>query len=218
MAIKDNITATALHENVPPDWYYRSIRENTLQRYWHRRRFEEVRRMITSVEGRVLDIGSADGVFSKIILDESGAKEVVGVDVLESSVGWANKHWRKNNKLKFKVGDAHNLSFKADTFDAVFALEVLEHVFKPLGVLQEIKRVLKKGGYAILLVPSESILFKIVWFLWHFYGRMVWKDTHVQDFRNGGLPTLAKKAGLRVVQEKKFLLGMLHLIKVKKIK
>lgn len=216
MAKQDEMAAASLHKNVPPDWYHRSIREDPLQRYWHKRRFEEVGEMIAPVEGKVLDIGSADGVFSKVILDKSGAKEVIGLDVLKSSVDWANKHWKKNRRMKFKVGDAHKLSFKSNTFDAVFALEVLEHVFKPLEVLKEIRRVLKRKGYAVLLVPSESILFKIVWYLWHFYGRMVWEDTHVQDFRNGGLPAFAKKAGLKVVREKKFLLGMLHAVKVEK--
>lgn len=209
-------TAEELHDGVPPGWYFNSLRENSLQRYWHNRRFEEVKKIITPVKGRVLDIGSADGVFSNVILKESGAEEVVGVDVVKSSVQWANKHWKKNKKLRFMVADAHKLSFKANIFDAVFALEVLEHVYEPGEVLKEIKRVLKKNGYAILLVPSESPLFKIVWFLWHFYGRMVWKDTHVQDFKNGGLTELSKKVGFEIVENKKFILGMLHLIKVKK--
>jgi len=208
--------AADLHEDVPPDWYFRSIRENILQRYWHKRRFEEVGRVIEPVKGTVLDIGCADGVFTKIIQDKSGASQVIGIDVLKTSVKWAKKHWRRNKKLKFIVADAHNLPFKANSFDAVFVLEVLEHIFKPEDVLKEIKRVLKKNGYAVMLVPSESVLFKIVWFLWRFSGRMIWKDTHVQEYNNSFLSGLIERVGFTIEINKKFMLGMLHLVKVGK--
>ena len=71
--MKKNKSAEELHERVPPNWYYVSIRENTFQRYWHSRRFQEVKSMIEPVGGEVLDIGSADGVFTKVILDNTRA-------------------------------------------------------------------------------------------------------------------------------------------------
>ena len=70
--------AEELHENIPPDWYYRSIQENIFQRYWHKRRFEEVGALIEPTGGRILDIGSADGVFTKVILDKSKASKIIG--------------------------------------------------------------------------------------------------------------------------------------------
>jgi len=208
-------TAAKLHEDVPPDWYYRSLKEDPLQRYWHNRRFDEVVGLADPVKGEILDIGSADGVFSKRILEKTGAKKITGIDVLKTSVDWANKHW-KDKRMKFRVADAHELPFKTNSFEAVFALEVLEHVVDPVKVLGEVRRVLKKGGYAIFLVPSENSLFKIVWFLWHFYGRMVWEDTHVQHFDNSSLTKLAKKNKFEIVEDKKFILGMLHVLKVRK--
>lgn len=208
-------TAAQLHSSVPPDWYHQSIKQDPLQRYWHGRRFEEVGNLIESAD-MVLDIGSADGVFTSEIAKKTKARKVIGIDVLKTSVAWANKHWKKNKKIRFQVGDIHDLKFKANSFDAIFALEVLEHVFEPEKALREIKRVLKKGGYAIFLVPSENLVFKTVWFLWHFYGRMVWEDTHVQQFSNNSLTSLSKQVGFKIVEEKKFILGMLHAVKVRK--
>jgi ubiquinone/menaquinone biosynthesis C-methylase UbiE len=121
--------------------------------------------------------------------------------------------------MKFKVGNAHKLDFKASTLDAVFALEVLEHVHEPINVLKEIKRVLKKDGYAVFLVPSDNDLFLLVWYLVKkFWWAKIWEDTHLQSYRNGKLTKLSKKAGFKVEKDKKFWLGMLHLIKVRKVK
>jgi hypothetical protein len=77
---------------------------------------------------------------------------------------------------------------------------------------------MKKGGYGIFLVPSDSILFRTIWFLWlHFYPRgWVWKETHIQTFRNNYLSKVCKEAGFKVERDKKFILGMLHAVKVRK--
>ncbi|MDP3994449.1 MAG: class I SAM-dependent methyltransferase [bacterium] len=207
-----------MKRETPPDWYYQSIKIDFLQRIWHKRRFTEVSGIIEPVAGKVLDVGSADGTFSKIILDKSKASQFIGMEVLENSVNWAKKHWKTESRMKFIVGDAHRLKFKNNSFDAVFILEVLEHVEDPVKVLFEVKRILKKGGYGIFLVPSDSILFQLVWYLWlRFYPRgWVWKDTHIQTFRGNYLTKAVKNAGLTIEVNKKFNLGMLHLIKARK--
>ncbi|MBX4205570.1 class I SAM-dependent methyltransferase [Candidatus Microgenomates bacterium] len=212
-------SASQMHENVPPDWYYASMRRNVLQRYWHNRRFEKVQQLIEPVKGKILDIGSADGVFSKVILDKTHAKQIIGIDVLEDSVNWANNHWKRNKNMKFIVGDAHNLDFSTNTFDAVFALVVLEHVFEPEKVFKEIRRVLKKGGYAIFLVPADNFLFNIIWgFVTHFWWARIWKDCHVQSFsKENPLSKVVAKSGLKIEEDQKFILGMLNIVKARKI-
>lgn len=219
MKTDDNF-ALRQHEHVPANWYHQSIKIDPFQKFWHKSRQKEVKKIIESVKGgRVLDVGSADGIFSKVIFDQTNAKELIGVEVLEKSVNWAKKHWKETKGLKFQVGLAEDIKFKANSFDAIFCLEVLEHVHNPNKVLKEFKRVMKKGGYGIFLVPSDNFLFRIIWFLWlHFYPRgWVWKDTHVQTFRDDQLPKVCRKAGFKVEVYKKFNLGMLALVKVRKI-
>lgn len=209
--------ARDLHASTPANWYYESIKVDFFQRIWHRTRFNNVSKVIERVRGKVLDIGCADGTFSKVILDKSRASKLIGIDVLKTSVYWARYYW-KNPKMRFLVGDAHSLKFSKNTFDAVFMMEVLEHVANPKLVLKEVKRVLKKGGYGVFLVPSESFLFKIIWFFWlHFYPRgWVWNHTHIQTYRKNFLTKICRQTGFKVEVDKKFNLGMLHLVKVRK--
>ena len=212
-------SAFDLHKNVPPDWYYRSVNtgNNFVRKYVHLNRFKEVGSIIEPTGGKILDIGSADGVFTKVILDKSNAEQIIGIDVLKSSVDWANKHW-KDPRMKFMVADAHKLPFQRNSFDAVFALEVLEHVFEPVKVLQDVKRVLKKNGYAIFLVPAETLLFKLVWYFWTKYtASRIWKETHVHAYSGDFLSKLVKALGYKMEVDKKIIFGTLHLIKVRKV-
>lgn len=209
--------AVSLHQNVPSDWYERGIKANLGQRYWHYRRFKEIGKMIEPVKGKALDVGCADGTFTKIIVKKTGAEEVVGIDVLQNSVNYAQKRFAGDSRFRFRVADASRLPFPDESFEAAFCLEVLEHVFSPEKVLAEVKRVLKKQGYAIFLVPSENLLFKIIWFFWLKTGGKVWRGTHLHQFDHHRLAHLiADCQGFTLVKEKNFLLGMLKVIKVRK--
>lgn len=205
--------AVLLHKNVPPDWYESSIRTNIAQRYWHMVRARELRAAITPVAGSVLDIGCADGYFSNIIREETRAKRLIGIDVLRASIAYAKKRYSYDKSMVFRVADAHNLPFPARTFSAVFSIESLEHVLQPERVLQEIRRVLKKGGYVIILIPSENTLFKILWYVWTRTRGKIWKDSHVHTFPPHDLPDLLQQAGFTRITVRYFLFNMLLLVK-----
>lgn len=211
--------AQNLHKNVPPDWYFQSIRRNPLQRFWHERRFKKVGQLSDKLEGKILDIGSADGVFSRYILKKTQAKKLIGIDVLKTSVDWANKHWR-TKKISFKQADAHNLPFKDNEFEAVYALEVLEHTAEPKKVFLEVKRVLRPGGYGMFLVPTDSFLFRLIWwFVTEFWWAKIWNDCHIQSFNKGNsLASALTKHGFEIEADQKFLLGMLNVVKARKPK
>lgn len=52
------------------------------------------------------------------------------------------------------VGDMHAMSFSSETFDVLYASNVLEHALAPYIALMECRRVLKPGGRALFTVPS----------------------------------------------------------------
>lgn len=69
------------------------------------------------------------------------------------------------------VGNAEHLSFADESFDYVTMLGSLEHLANPGNGLLEIRRVLKWGGKALILVPNSYYLPDIIWqVVLHGYG------------------------------------------------
>ncbi len=201
-----------IHENVPADHYDKGIKRNLFQKFWHRRRFSEVLKIIQPINGTVLDIGCHAGTFTEQLLNKLQTRKIYGIDISPSALKLAQKRIPYGN---FQIADAANLPFKNNFFDAIFCLEVLEHVDNPLKVISEIKRILKKGGWGIILVPSESKLFKTVWFLWTLYYP-IWSHAHVQSFDGRKLENFLKDFDLKIKLTKTFNLGMLKLVMFEK--
>jgi O-antigen biosynthesis protein len=102
---------------------------------------------------RVLDLGSGEG-FGATILAET-AEYVLGVDIDGVSVEHSRLNYAAKN-LEFAVGTALDLSAYADeSFEAVVALEVIEHVPEQDRVLAEIARVLTNDGILVMSTPER---------------------------------------------------------------
>ncbi|MDE7147571.1 MAG: methyltransferase domain-containing protein [Duncaniella sp.] len=61
-----------------------------------------------------------------------------------------------------KNGDVRYLEFENCTFDMVICNHVLEHIKDDIVAMSEIKRVLKKNGVAILMIPIDTDLDKSI--------------------------------------------------------
>ena len=205
-------TLTEIHEDVPADHYDLSIKRNLFQRYWHLRRFNEILKIVIPVKGPMLDIGCHAGTFTNKIITKIGTDKIYGLDISTSAISLIRKRVPKGN---FQVGNAERLPYNNSFFHAVFCLEMLEHVDNPIQILKEIKRVLYKKGYCIILIPTENPLFKIIWFLWTLF-HPVWRHAHVQSFKNNILEDILIKLNMKIIHRKSFILGMLKIIVIKK--
>jgi len=100
---------------------------------------------------KVLDVGCGPGILLRKFRQELNC-ECFGLDI--SSVGI---NLLRQMNIFGVVGSLPKISFKAFSFDAVIATEVLEHVQNHLETLQEMKRVCKPGGLVICSVPNECM-------------------------------------------------------------
>jgi ubiquinone/menaquinone biosynthesis C-methylase UbiE len=77
----------------------------------------------------------------------------------------------RNPKVPIVQESAYELSYKDNSLDVVFLLEVLEHLDYPDKALAEIHRVLRPGGVLILGVPREFL-----WCTLNFARGKYWKS------------------------------------------
>lgn len=201
-----------IHEDVPADFYDTSVKNNLIQRYWHGRRFQEVAKLATKVNGRLLDVGCDGGTLTEKVAARARPQSVVGVDISAKSLAYTIT---KRPQFNLAVGDAEELPFRDQSFEAIFCSEVMEHLVSPEKMLREVRRCLAPAGYAVVMVPAETKLFKVLWYFWTKFGKgKVWDHAHVQDFGGKALDEIVAKAGFRVIKDKRFLAGMVRALKV----
>ncbi len=105
-------------------------------------------------ERKVLEVGCGVGIdLAKFA--EAGA-EVTGIDISEMSVGLAHRNFElRGLKPDIRVMDVERLEFGADTFDVVYGHGLLPYVDNVQQAIDEVHRVLKPGGEAILQVYNR---------------------------------------------------------------
>jgi O-antigen biosynthesis protein len=102
---------------------------------------------------RVLDLASGEGFGSALLADTAAG--VTGVDIDERAVAHSRVNYEAPN-LVFRVASAQDLSaFAAESFDAVVAFEMIEHVAEQEAVLGEVARVLAPGGLFVVSTPER---------------------------------------------------------------
>ncbi len=100
---------------------------------------------------RILDVGTGTG-FLALILAELG-HEVVGLDISDGMIELAKKKAEKKGlKIQFKLGDAENLPFKDNSFDAVICRHLLWTLPSPKKALAEWVRVAR---YKVVVIDGK---------------------------------------------------------------
>ena len=103
----------------------------------------------------VLDIACGSGYGSKIIA-EAGAKKVVAVDVDKETIDFAKKNYFNEN-IKYITGNAEEIKQDSNLFDVITSFETIEHLQNPDKFLNELARVIKIDGIAIISTPNKNV-------------------------------------------------------------
>jgi 2-polyprenyl-3-methyl-5-hydroxy-6-metoxy-1,4-benzoquinol methylase len=132
------------------DWreaVWRAVPEGAVpERYAPRRAFLLAH---ASAGERVLDLGCGDGAFAADLL--AAGCVVTMADVAEEALRRARLRAPGAEAILVPEGGA--LPFAEDAFDVVWAGEVLEHVADLVGLLAEVRRVLRWGGRLLVTTP-----------------------------------------------------------------
>lgn len=121
--------------------------------HWHRYLYST-----QFVKGKdVLDIASGEGYGSRLLAQT--AKSVMGVDISDEAIAFANERYRQNN-LSFLQGSVENIPLAGtNKIDVVVSFETIEHVNVEAQelFLQEVKRLLRDDGIFIVSSPNKLL-------------------------------------------------------------
>ena len=100
----------------------------------------------------VLDIASGSGYGTKMLAQT--ASKVYGVDINKDAVKYSQKNFGASN-IEYKVGDGVSIPLEDNSVDLVVTFETIEHIEDYKQFLDEVKRVLKNDGLAIVSTPND---------------------------------------------------------------
>ena len=99
-----------------------------------------------------LDIGCYDGSKTILISEYTGARPF-GIDFLSDRLLEANEKGIQTNKCDL---NEESIPYPDESFDFIFCGDVIEHLYSPDFLLEEIFRLLKPNGYAVITTPNMA--------------------------------------------------------------
>lgn len=105
---------------------------------------------------RIIDAGAGECYYERYCKHLAYvSQDFAGYDGKGDKVGiqTGERDWSKIDI----VSDIVDIPVKSASFDAVLCVEVFEHIPRPLDALEELSRVIKKGGTLILTAPFSSL-------------------------------------------------------------
>ena len=115
---------------------------------------ERYRHFIDELQGLdVLDAACGVG-YGTLMIAESGASSVTGIDLSQEALDIANEEFSHEN-IRFVNANCTSLPFDDDQFDAATSFETIEHLAEPEKFIDELHRVIKPGGKLFLSCPNS---------------------------------------------------------------
>ena len=130
---------------------------------------ELAEQMMLSEDTRVLDIGCGLGGPARTLAEEYGC-HVTGLDLTQAFCDAAEvmSDWvNLGERVAFQQGDATDLPFEDNQFDAAMTIHVAMNILAKDKVYEQARRVVKPGGifavYDVLQGEGGDVLFPVPW-------------------------------------------------------
>ena len=102
----------------------------------------------------VLEVGCGAGI--DLVRFAGGGAKVVGIDLSMTAIDLACKNFEQSGQnANLSVMNGECMQFADNTFDVVYAHGVLQYTADSAKMIEEIHRVLRPGGQAILMVYNK---------------------------------------------------------------
>lgn len=162
--------------------------------------FEEIQKYLPK-PSRVADLAAGEGAFS-VKLKE------LGHDLL--AIDGSRDYWKADDiELQIQNLDsefAEKITSGDNKFDAVVAIEIIEHLENPFRFARECAKLLKPGGFLFLTTPNVEAVFSRLVFL--YTGRLnsfgeyeTVRPAHITPIFKWKLEMLLDEANFEIVRE-----------------
>jgi SAM-dependent methyltransferase len=139
---------------------------------------------------RLLEIGCSQGH----LLDAAkGDKQIIATGI---DLDGVELEFAKSKGLNVIVGTLQSVKFPDESFDAIVAVHVIEHLYSPVDTLSEMNRILSPGGILFSIMPCVAhIKARLAGIKWKYYS----PPAHLWFFSPKTFTLLLQKTGLQSV-------------------
>ena len=109
------------------------------------------------ISGEILEIGTGKGHFALALARRGFSFISIDISNQEQEIAMLNlRYFGLERKVVLKIEDATHLNFPDQSFNTIFSINVFHHLEKPKAVLEEIIRLLRHSGKAVLSDFSDK--------------------------------------------------------------
>ena len=146
---------------------------------------------------RLLDVGAADGLLSRKLMDHGWRVTAIEGDPVLAQGGARHCERMITANLDREIPEGEG------PFDVIVYGDVLEHLVDPLRVLVELDRSLAPTGFVVISVPNIAHLWIRLLLLFgrfEYLDRGILDQSHLRFFTERSLRAMLANAGLRIVR------------------
>jgi len=149
-----------LHDSVIADKIEQIRFQNKFSRYYHDDWIKTMLDMIRITPKKILDYGCGNCLLYPHIKKRYPNAEYDGIDLSERMLEAGKQRFGSDKNFNVSQQDGEQLDFKDGLFDLIICRGSLHHLPDPSKGLQEMHRILAKGGELIITEPVSNIVVK----------------------------------------------------------
>ena len=106
--------------------------------------------------GRLLDVGTGSGLQIRVIHEVKPDLELFGLDISSEAIRVARRNL-EGFEVDLRAGSIESTPYDDGTFDVVTCHSSMSYWENPVSCFDEIHRILRPGGAAVLFEPQKDI-------------------------------------------------------------